>query len=209
MSTLNRLAVPSFDLVWINVNDGKEPLVLIPGGGGSTKSGVKNQIQVAKYEGTQGFTMLRSFMTDVDDKSNLCSAIATGILDGRAIICAAVDDTCVIYHAVRAEDGELSLAKMTEFMADFNKDYASVNCCLVASKHVLTGGEDHTCRLWSLGLESEDDGSSWTAKLVREMKGHSAPVMAIARHPSRPWVLTASKDGSCKIFDASNGQGIY
>ena len=208
MSTLTRLAVPSFDLVWVNLNDGKEPLLLIPGGGGSTKSGVKNQIQVARYDGSRGFAMMESFMTDVEDKSNFCSAIATGILDGKAIVCAVVDDTCLIFHAARAEDGELRLTKMTEFKADFNKDYASVNCCLVASKHILTGGEDHACRLWSLSLEDEDEEpSSWNAKLIREMRGHSAPVMALARHPTRPWVLTASKDGSCKIFDASNGQG--
>ena len=207
MSTVTRLSVPSFDLVWVTLMDGKEPMVLIPGGGGSTKSGVKNQIQVAKYEGARGFTLMKSFMTDAADKSNLCSAIATGILEGKAIVCAVVDDTCLIFRATRAEDGELNLTKMTEFKADFNKEYASVNCCLVASKHILTGGEDHTCRLWSLSQESADESSSWNVKQIREMKGHSAPIMAIARHPTRPWILTASKDGSCKIFDASNGQG--
>ena len=207
MATLNRLAVPSFDLAWADLNDGKECLVLIPGGGGSTKSGVRNQIQVAKYDGPRGFALLKSFMTDVEEKSNFCSAISSGIIEGRAIVCAVVDDSCLIFESQRADDGGVDLSKRTEFKADFNKEFASVNCCMVASKHVLTGGEDHICRLWNISWESVGEDEVWNVKQVREMKGHAAPVMAIARHPTRPWVVTASKDGTCKIFDASNGQG--
>jgi len=51
-STVCRLKVPSFDLTTLSIatdNSGKgekrlKEFVLVPGGGGSTKSGVKNQI---------------------------------------------------------------------------------------------------------------------------------------------------------------------
>ena len=54
-----RLEVPSFDLCWLSVDDVTgDSVVLVPGGGGSTKSGVGNLIQIGRVidKGKGGFT---------------------------------------------------------------------------------------------------------------------------------------------------------
>jgi WD40 repeat protein len=208
MTTFNRLTVPSFDLTWLELLDGEAPVVLIPGGGGSTKSGIFNQIQIAAFDGKVGFKLLKSHMTDEEGKSNFCSAVSSGSLGGKPIVCAVIDDTCQLLVARRVE-GEVILVKKTEFKADFNTEFASVNCCFIGSQHVITGGEDGVCRLWKINIQegNEDEEDIWSVTGVRDMRGHTAPIMSISRHPINPWIITASKDGSCKIFDVSNGQG--
>ena len=48
METVSRLKCPSFDLCWLTVpthgGNKEDRYVVIPGGGGSTRSGVKNEI---------------------------------------------------------------------------------------------------------------------------------------------------------------------
>ena len=211
---LNRLTVPSFDLTWLHLssNDHQLPAVLIPGGGGSTKSGVLNQIQIGKYSGSsRGFAPLKPMMTDVEGKSNFCSAIAAGFLfsNKQPVMCAVMDDVCTVF-SVSCKEEDYSFEKRVEFKADHHSSFAAVNACLISNgKHIITGGEDGVCRLWviSLGQEGGGDVGLWEANCVREMKGHTAPIMALALHPSRPWITSASKDGSCKIWDSLNGQG--
>jgi hypothetical protein len=142
MTTLNRLHVPSFDLTWLHIPPAedqlKSNLILVPGGGGSTKSGVLNQIQIGKYSHKLGFLLKKSVMTDTEEKSNFCSAIACGVLDGKAIVCAVMDSICIVFHAMYAEE-EVEFVKKTEFQADFDPTFASVNCCIVGAKHIITG----------------------------------------------------------------------
>lgn len=214
-SVLNRLTVPSFDLTFLHLanDDSQLPVVLIPGGGGSTKSGVLNQIQIGKYSGSsRGFSLLKPMMTDAEGKSNFCSAIATGFLlsNKQPSICAVMDDICAVF-LVSCKEEDYSFEKKVEFKADHHSSFAAVNACLICQgKHIITGGEDGVCRLWviSQGGEGENKGI-WEASCVREMKGHTAPIMALALHPSRPWIASASKDGSCKIWDSLNGQGEH
>ena len=84
MPLFGRLTIPSFDLCWLTLPD-IDPVILIPGGGGSTKSGVLNAIQIARLA-KNNFEMLPSLQTDIDDKSNLCSAISSGIIRVRFIL---------------------------------------------------------------------------------------------------------------------------
>ncbi len=57
-----------------------DPVVLIPGGGGATKTGVKNLIHVSTLA-REGFTFQKPVVTDIGDKSHLCSAIASCVLN--------------------------------------------------------------------------------------------------------------------------------
>ena len=79
-----RLTVPAFDLAWYEYAHKGNPHVflLIPGGGGSTKSGVKNQIIIARceYPGGKDIEMLDSYFTDSDGLSGLCSGISAGAI---------------------------------------------------------------------------------------------------------------------------------
>jgi len=198
--------VPSFDLTWLNINDANgEAVVLIPGGGGSTKSGVRNQIQIGRLIGTKkgGFELLKSFETDVDDKSVLCSGITVGTVLGHKIICAFLDNQCAILNV--STDENIELKRVTEFKANFSED-GSVNCAAVLpSGHIVTGGDDGVCRLWAVTINKSH---IWQVKKLTELHGHTAPIMDISYHPKDALISTSSKDGFCKIWNVVSGKMV-
>ena len=190
--TYTRLEVPSFDLSWLAIDDVTgESVVLVPGGGGSTKSGVGNMIQMGKAieTGKGGFTMLNSFDTDVKGKSILCSGVAVGACMGHNVVCAFLENYCSILK-VSMEDGDgsdmepqLVLNRVADFKADFSKG-GSVNCaCILPSGHIVTGGDDGLCRLWAVGY-NKSKPTTWQVKLLNQMEGHTAPIMAVSFHPN-------------------------
>ncbi len=80
----HRLKVPSFDLNWMTVkglDNESAGVLLIPGGGGSTKSGVKNQIQLISDDFNSAITFFDSFETDDDNTNQLCSGICSGLIN--------------------------------------------------------------------------------------------------------------------------------
>lgn len=81
MSSLHRIKVPTFDLLWHDcLPEAEENYLLLPGGGGSAKTGVKNQIIVAEYKGgsKDNVNLRTSCFTDTETRSTLCSGISTG-----------------------------------------------------------------------------------------------------------------------------------
>ena len=72
---IHRINAPSFGLSWISGGKIGEGYVLVAGGGGSTKSGVKNQIQLINGDGSRPFSISESFETDNNGESRLCSNI--------------------------------------------------------------------------------------------------------------------------------------
>jgi hypothetical protein len=74
---ISRLNCPAFDLCFAS-SDG-DNYILIAGGGGSAKSGIKNQIILVKCV-DEKVQFLPSFETNKDDKSILCSALSFGII---------------------------------------------------------------------------------------------------------------------------------
>jgi hypothetical protein len=81
-----RLKVPAFDLTWYSGAD-KHFYLLLPGGGGNTKSGVKNQIMIAKYRSnatTSSFATRddivfnTSHLTDSESVAGLCNGMHIG-----------------------------------------------------------------------------------------------------------------------------------
>lgn len=77
MSNVHRLKVPSFDLTWLSLTE-NDHVALIAGGGGSFKSGVKNQIQIGRVHDADKVTFLDSYITDEDNSRRLCCGLATG-----------------------------------------------------------------------------------------------------------------------------------
>lgn len=200
MATFARLVVPSFDLTWLQHEEAA--YVLIPGGGGSTKSGVKNQIQIAREKGGQ-LIFEESFKTDTGDKSRLCSGIHCGVLQDSKIVCALLDSTCMVLAVDKSKKDSINLIHKCEFIADKAEIESSVNCCCTTRDNkIFTGGEDHTCRLWK--VSKGKDKNDWTAAPDGDFVGHKAPVMALSLHPVAPWICSASKDGTCKIWDLDN-----
>jgi WD40 repeat protein len=109
------LKVPAFDLAWLEVTTGPSPgaVALLPGGGGSTKSGVKNQIQiVSPDEKGLVYTCLEGYLTDTNGAggSGLCSGVSTGTLtNGVQVICTLIDDKFLLL-GVEARGGSSSSA---------------------------------------------------------------------------------------------------
>lgn len=77
MAHFHRLTVPSFDLTWLSLSE-NDRVALIAGGGGSFKSGVKNQIQIARVHAGDKVAFLESYITDEDTKRRLCCGLACG-----------------------------------------------------------------------------------------------------------------------------------
>jgi len=239
------LRVPTFDLSWLVFPSAGESFVLLAGGGGSAKSGVRNQIQIAGKggKGALHFDVVDHVETDTAEKSSLCSALVTGDLHDSVVVAAALGGLCRIYtvtsgnEIVTEEQTEkdkkkgppkglsgLKFEQAVEFEADFStgEDGPSINCiAIISSGLVVTGGDDGVCRIWSVdfsgnGTESSDAGgasssssssssSSWTATLEVELKKHTGPIMALSLHPSEPLLCSASKDGSCIMWNLKLG----
>jgi hypothetical protein len=84
---MHRLKVPAFDLTFYEFYHHEQPevFILMPGGGGSAKSGIKNQIMIAKceYPGESGeeLKLCEGFLTDTEDLSALCTGISYGTIE--------------------------------------------------------------------------------------------------------------------------------
>lgn len=198
LPVFNRLEVPSFGLVWLTLDDSLgDAFVLIPGGGGSTKSGVKNQIQIGRIidDKVGGIKFLKRFETDVDGKSVLCSGVAVGTCMGTKVVCALLDNICAILTAEKVGD-DLVLKRVADFKADFSED-GSVNCaCILPSGHIVTGGDDGICRLWAVGYIKDEDTTKphiWRVRMLSMMKGHTAAIMDISYHPHDALVSRVSR----------------
>ena len=51
----------------------------------------------------------------------------------------------------------------------------------------------------------EEGKNEWTSSKIYELQDHTAPVSALVEHPSEPWICSAGKDGSCKIWNLKLG----
>lgn len=81
MSKVFRINVPAFGLSWSShPEDSASNILLLPGGGGSTRSGVKNQIIIASLsEDKIDFKPIH--LTDTEKRSSLCSGISLGFVE--------------------------------------------------------------------------------------------------------------------------------
>jgi len=216
--------VPSFDLDLLQLPDetgvtndnrslGKENdfVVLIPGGGGSAKTGVKNMVQVAKPTKSGVFEFLKSFDTGM----KLCTSVSTGPVekaDANIILaCLGFDDgTCTLVEISINEEApkadknnvyyspDIEFVELTSFKADFAPNDSFIKCSLIfLNGTIATGGEDGVCRLWKLSHNDQ----RWTVVRECDLSRQLGPVTAIARHPFKPWICVSSKDGSVNIVN--------
>jgi WD40 repeat protein len=215
MTTFQRSKLPSFDVSPLK-GDSMEggDVLLISGGGGKTKSGVLNSIEVARG-GPRGLEYENGHETGV----HLCNSLATGKRGTDEFIAGGFSGDCGVY-AVTREGSGLRLNEVVRFKADFStsKDGADLKCsCFVTrgsagdrsdasdAMYLVTGGEDGTVRLWKLE-PSKGGGQGLTAEKVCDLARHDAPVMSLSAAPqgalAGDLVLSASKDGTLAVWDA-------
>lgn len=198
MQEYTRLRVPAFDLTWIQLLPDTEPShVVLAGGGGSAKSGVKNQLVVMQQDSVSGsFLNTQSLETDTPTKSVLCSGVASGFLNGEAVVSALLGEQCLLLSVGQSKDGPLTFTRKVEFVADRAKDDACVHCCAIKYDCVATGGEDGFCRIWKVDTDNE---MGWRSKTHHEIKGHGISISALAFHPRNRFV-SSSISISCQSY---------
>lgn len=215
MPLFAKLATPSFDLACISPPGLNDSIILVPGGGGASKTGVKNLIQLATITKT-GFKFKEHIPTDNGEESHLCSTICSSIVDEHVVVCAVATRQCLVYTLFATDNqdskekgNEVSVGSQLQlsFLAD-PKESGCVNCSALTSTGLLiTAGDDGVCRLWQLNIPEEVadetvvEKAPWSALLVKELAGHSASVMSLSLHPLQPWVASGSKDGTIKIWN--------
>ncbi len=89
MAEFSYIKVPTFDLCFIQLTEnGPASHVIFAGGGGSAKTGVKNQLVVAKRNYADGrFQCIQFFETDSKERSVLCSGVYSGFINVSIWIC--------------------------------------------------------------------------------------------------------------------------
>lgn len=228
------LSVPIFDLDWLTLpieNDNDYNGLLLSGGGGSTKSGVKNQIQIMREtsKGGDKYEAVQQLETDSDSNSRLCSGVSSGEINSHSSICVTIVNLCRIYKVSTKsnsneeqnvnktnnndnnsskssnKNNQLYFTQVGEFVADFATE-ASVNCSIIIpSGMIITGGDDSICRIWDVDTSNKN----WEITLSVELKGHTGPIMALSLHSALPILATASKDGSCKVWNLRTEQILF
>jgi WD40 repeat protein len=188
------LKVPGFDLKWIDVSSGNEKdttlldyCCLVPGGGGSIKSGVTNQIQIIGSETKEGlsYNYCANYATDNESKGivGFASGVGIGHLSSMHALVVLIDARCVLLKVKKSDDKSerIQFTNILDFVGDFyqkkgdsDDGEASVSCCLVHNAKtlvctdttcvqknkdlIIVGGEDGKVRLFQL-KEQESDKS--------------------------------------------------
>lgn len=202
MPIFGRLKVPTFDLCWLNTSD-ENNLLLLPGGGGSTKSGVINQIQIASFV-KKVFNFSDSYETDHDGKSNLFSAISSGLLKNKQIVCGCSDNFCTIFEV--KYDEKIRISRLIQFQAELETESSLNCCCILPSGGIVTAGDNGNCKIWSCSIDEKD---VCTIEKTLELKGHTGAIMSVCYHPvDSSLLLTGSKDGTCRVWDLSTGCAV-
>eukprot|EP00966_Prymnesium_polylepis_P120851 2792571-Prymnesium_polylepis.1 len=110
--------------------------------------------------------------------------------DGNCVLASTLDSKLRLLDKA---DGQL----LTEYTGHCNTSF-KLSCCLSHDDaFTLCGSEDGSVHVWDL-VE---------AKRVMRLGGHRQPVAAISCHPARWELLTASHDGTAKLWKVPGGAG--
>jgi len=79
---------------------------------------------------------------------------------------------------------------LKEYKGHKHSQYQLRSCLSYSDAHILTGSEDHQIYIWRLV----------DASLVHTLKGHKKAVVCVDYHPTETCLLSASVDGSVKVW---------
>ncbi|KAJ8604824.1 hypothetical protein CTAYLR_001028 [Chrysophaeum taylorii] len=184
---------PIFGLVHVLRPDGRCVVAYI-GGGGSSKTGVGNRVEIAET-GTEGLKALATY----DTGQELGASLAVS-RDGKLLVaCFGPKLRAFSTDCLRGEPPTLSV-RGSDVAADFHPKEPSLNCCRVAPGDALvaTGGDDGKLRLWNAA----------TLTKAQECEAHGGPITDVDFASSGVLACSASKDGTCCVWSVATGAKV-
>ncbi|KAJ3408326.1 WD repeat-containing protein 83 [Chytridiales sp. JEL 0842] len=103
--------------------------------------------------------------------------------DKNCILVSSLDDTIRLFDK---ENGEL----LADYKGHKNSEYKVVSTLTNSDAYVISGSEDGRICFWDL-VEG---------KMVKSLKPHSKLVTCVAYHPKEDILISASQDGTVKVF---------
>jgi WD40 repeat protein len=219
VSKINNLDVSSNDLDFMILPSG-EAFLLIPGGNNENEC---KQVQICREISIgDGYEVIEKFDTikkDIDIKSH---GVICGYIKMNSVIAILVEGNIRLYALGSSEDNEIVIKEdkkeldddlklnttiLADFQADFSLNPLINSCVLLPSGHIISGGDDGICRVWSVDVPSSDKrDDSWTIFKDEEWEDHSAPIVDMCNDAVSSFLCTASLDGTCNLYELDTGQ---
>jgi WD40 repeat protein len=67
------------------------------------------------------------------------------------------------------------------------------------SRHLVTGGEEHTVKIWDAG----------SGDMLHSLSGHTGDVYCVAASPDGRWIASAGEDTTVRLWDARTGEPVH
>lgn len=195
MLVYSKLQVPSFDLTWFKTEG--NCYCLVTGGGGSAKTGVRNQIQIFKYDDDINLKLHSYFETTVNELSRFCFGLYSGNCSGHSLLIGLLDyDFLLLENIGNSPDQPILLSTISVFRFSSNE---SISCGSIhGSGYILIGGEKSKISVWKV-LESFDNRVNFAHH--GDLLGHSAEITNLSPHPSLDIAISSSKDSTINIWN--------
>mmetsp|Transcript_30214 Transcript_30214/g.90496 ORF Transcript_30214/g.90496 Transcript_30214/m.90496 type:complete len:394 (-) Transcript_30214:568-1749(-) len=195
-------ASPVFSIAYLGEVDENSHRVVCAGGGGSSRSGVKNTITAADVDESS-----LKVLCILDTGKELCSYVCVG--RNKSMLVSIFNNGFCLCKLRGLRPGlrgskAISIASQM-YVSDLKMTDPSINCCAVDGADgdlLAVGGDDGKLRMWAV-LEARDRFSCTLKKAFSP--AHAAPITDCSFSESGHLVATASKDGSCRIWSISTG----
>ncbi|KAL4450376.1 hypothetical protein ABPG74_009082 [Tetrahymena malaccensis] len=181
---------------------GYKDKVYFAGGGGGQKVGLKNSLLV--YKRGMPANKLSDIINDQDTGEDLLQRMNLNL---KLEIVVACSDGNAIFYKLNNEKGTLN--EICRIKADFTEpDPPCLNDAKMNDQGTLvaTGGDDSIVRIWDCQYDKNNNVMKVSKKF--ELVSHTAPVNSVDFHLTKPLIISASDDKSCRIFNLENKQLI-
>ncbi|UMM13575.1 hypothetical protein L5515_001769 [Caenorhabditis briggsae] len=198
--------------------------ILIGGGGGASKTGVKNEIETRLFT-TENASRDVGFQSQcvhtVDTGSmatmNMDVAYLVDEINARYVIVAGQDDQCVLYMTRGFKLNELEndslcfeIKQVGQVKTDFHPTFSYQKCVRFdknsRGKIFATGGADGFIRKWDAQIVSRSDDGN--AQPIFQVQAHESSVDDIDFSNDSKFIISVGSEGTF-IWSAETGEKLY